>query len=35
MVPKFRVVMGVKVSWGKSAKMLVAMLSFRDDMLRY
>jgi hypothetical protein len=35
MVPKFRLVMGVKASWGKSAEMLVAILSLRDDMLGY
>ena len=31
-VPKFRVVMGVNVSWGKRAEMLVAMLSLREVM---
>jgi hypothetical protein len=33
MVPKFRFVMGVKVSWGKRAEMLVAMLSLSEDIL--
>ena len=33
MVPKFRVVMGVKVSWGKRAEILVAILSLREVIL--